>query len=216
MRKFLMSTVAIAAVAGFATLAAAQTMEGQPKGAMSPQGGAAATQGGAQQEQKMAPGGSGGMSTMQKQSTPPNGKSTGQSAQAPSQNAKPDQRIGQDQQKGMTPQKGAQEDNNRSGATAQQNIGKPSPAGASVELTDSQRGKIRSIIGKDSGARVNDNVNFDITVGAEVPRSVHVAVLPEDVVEVVPQYQGYDYIVVGDNILIVDPATMEIVAIVPA
>jgi hypothetical protein len=41
-------------------------------------------------------------------------------------------------------------------------------------------------------------------------------VLPEEVIEIVPQYEGYDYIIVGDNILIVDPATMEIVAVLPA
>jgi len=148
-----------------------------------------------------------------------NEKSTGQSAQTPAQNAKPDQRVGQEQQqKEITPQKGAQEENgSKSGATAaQQNTGKPSPAGASVKLTDNQRSKIQATIGKDPGARVTADVNFDVTVGAEVPRSVHVAVLPEDVIEIVPEYQGYDYVVVGDNILIIDPATMEIVAVLPA
>jgi hypothetical protein len=49
-----------------------------------------------------------------------------------------------------------------------------------------------------------------------VPRDVHVVVLPEDVVEIVPQYQGFDYVIVGDNILIIDPDTMEIVDIIPA
>jgi hypothetical protein len=233
MRKTLMTTVAAAAVVGFATLATAQNMEGQSKGAMSPQGGAATSQGGSQvggqesgQEQKIAPGG--GTSTMQKQDAPSGEKSTRQSAQAPAQNAKPDQRVGQQPQKEMTPQKGAQEErstpqqgaqeeNSKSGNTAaQQNTGKSSPAGASVTLTDNQRSKIQATIGKNSGARVTIDVNFDVTVGAEVPRSVHVAVLPEDVIEIVPQYEGYDYVVVGDNILIVDPATMEIIAVVPA
>jgi hypothetical protein len=49
-----------------------------------------------------------------------------------------------------------------------------------------------------------------------VPRSVHVVVVPEDVVEIVPQYEGYDYIVVGEQVLIVDPNTMEIVAVIDA
>jgi len=223
MRKMLMTTVAVVAVAGFATLAAAQTMEGQ-KGSASPQDAAPATQGGAAQDQKMTPGGSGGMNTLQKQSTQPSEKSTGQSAQAPSPNAKPNQRLGQNQQKEMTPQKGAQEENNKSsttaqqksGTTAQQNAGKSSSGGASVKLTDNQRGKIKTIIGKGSGGRVASNVHFDVTVGGKVPRDVHVAVLPANVVEIVPQYEGFDYIVVGDNILIIDPATMEIVAVIPA
>ena len=31
----------------------------------------------------------------------------------------------------------------------------------------------------------------------------------------VPQYEGYDYVLVGDNILIIDPDTMEIVDVIP-
>jgi hypothetical protein len=49
-----------------------------------------------------------------------------------------------------------------------------------------------------------------------VPRSVHIAVLPPEIVTVVPEYSGFDYIVVGDQLLIIDPATLEIVAILPA
>jgi hypothetical protein len=41
-------------------------------------------------------------------------------------------------------------------------------------------------------------------------------VLPQDIVEVVPQFEGFDYIIVGDNILIIDPDTLEIVDIIPA
>jgi hypothetical protein len=32
----------------------------------------------------------------------------------------------------------------------------------------------------------------------------------------VPQYRGFDYVMVGDQILIIDPATYEIVAVVEA
>ncbi len=34
--------------------------------------------------------------------------------------------------------------------------------------------------------------------------------------EIVPQYRGYDYIIVGDEIVIIEPRTMRIVAIIPA
>ncbi len=67
--------------------------------------------------------------------------------------------------------------------------------------------KIHSMLGKSEGASVT-NVNFNISVGVTVPRDVHVEVLPEDVVEVVPQYEGYDYIVVNDEILIIDPDSL--------
>jgi hypothetical protein len=34
--------------------------------------------------------------------------------------------------------------------------------------------------------------------------------------EYAPQYRGYEYILVGDEILIVDPRTMRIVAVIDA
>ena len=40
--------------------------------------------------------------------------------------------------------------------------------------------------------------------------------LPPTVIEIVPQYRGYDYFLVGDQIVIVDPDTLEIVAVLPA
>jgi hypothetical protein len=45
---------------------------------------------------------------------------------------------------------------------------------------------------------------------------VHVVVLPEEIVRIVPEYRGYEYFLVGDEIVIVDPRTLEIVAIIPA
>jgi hypothetical protein len=41
-------------------------------------------------------------------------------------------------------------------------------------------------------------------------------VLPEEIVRIVPQYLGFDYFLVEDEIVIVDPRTLEIVAIIPA
>ena len=117
-------------------------------------------------------------------------------------------------------QKGAQTETPKSASQSnkaeggQQNAGKaPNAAGAKVQLSQDQRSKIHSIIGKSEAASVN-NVNFNISVGVAIPRDVHVEVLPEDVVEVVPQYEGYDYIVVRDEILIIDPDSLEIVAII--
>ena len=40
--------------------------------------------------------------------------------------------------------------------------------------------------------------------------------LPPEVVTIVPEYRGFEYVVVGDQLLIVDPNTLEIVAILPA
>ena len=53
-------------------------------------------------------------------------------------------------------------------------------------------------------------------VGTRIPRDVHFVVLPEEIVRIVPQYLGFDYFLVEDEIVIVDPRTLEIVAIIPA
>jgi len=40
--------------------------------------------------------------------------------------------------------------------------------------------------------------------------------VPETIVDILPQYRGFEYIVVRDKLVIVDPDTLEIVAILPA
>lgn len=119
-------------------------------------------------------------------------------------------------------QRGAEDEHGKAGTSStEQRTGQTTghtqgSRGASVRLSQEQRTRIAAIVGKGHVAHTSNNVNFSVTVGAAVPRSVHVEVLPRDIVEVVPQYEGFDYVLVGDQILIVDPDTMEIVAIVPA
>jgi hypothetical protein len=59
-------------------------------------------------------------------------------------------------------------------------------------------------------------VQFSTTVGTVIPGTVHRYDLPVSVLEYAPQYRGYDYILVGDEILIVDPRTLTIVAVIAA
>jgi hypothetical protein len=85
----------------------------------------------------------------------------------------------------------------------------------SVQLSSEQRGKIHASIFNQKAERIT-NANFAVRVGVRVPRTVHFYPLPLDVVEMVPEYRGYDYVLVGDEILIIDPGTLEIVAVLPA
>ena len=57
---------------------------------------------------------------------------------------------------------------------------------------------------------------FSMTVGEAVPQAIHLNRLPARVIEFAPQYRGYEYILVGDEILIVDPRTHRIVAVIAA
>ena len=59
-----------------------------------------------------------------------------------------------------------------------------------------------------------NSVNFSLSVGTAVPRDVRLQPLPTEVVEVVPQYRGYDYVVYNDEIIIIEPSTREIVYII--
>jgi hypothetical protein len=87
--------------------------------------------------------------------------------------------------------------------------------GASTALSSEQHVRIRDTL---RGEKVEHlkNVQFAITIGEAVPRTVHLYKLPVRVVEYVPQYRDYEYILVGDEILIVDPRTFRIVAVIPA
>jgi hypothetical protein len=84
-----------------------------------------------------------------------------------------------------------------------------------VQLSEQQQTRVRETVLKQRNARVT-NVNFSVTVGTRIPRSVRLVALPAAVIEVVPEYRSYQYVVVGDDIVIVDPGTYEIVYVLPS
>ena len=59
-------------------------------------------------------------------------------------------------------------------------------------------------------------LNVTVSVGTRVPDSVHFYPLPVEVFVVYPEWRGYDYILVGYEILVIDPRTHQIVAILEA
>jgi Protein of unknown function (DUF1236) len=89
-------------------------------------------------------------------------------------------------------------------------------AGASAKLSTEQRTRITTVIRNEHVAPVN-NVNFSITVGTRVPREgVSFRPLPAEVATIYPEWRGYEFILVRDQIVVVDPRTFEIVAIIDA
>ena len=87
-------------------------------------------------------------------------------------------------------------------------------ASGSAKLTTEQRTKITSIIHEHKVEPAHLNVS--VSVGTRIPSSVHVYPLPVEVISIYPEWRGYDYILVGDQIVIINPRTHEIVAIVEA
>ena len=112
---------------------------------------------------------------------------------------------------------GATRENRENNARIQERGGRAGSAGGrSVELSERQRTQIKGLIVKGRNVpRVNSS-NFSVAVGSAVPRDVHVAPLPPDVIRVVPEYRGFDYVVVRDQLLIIDPDTMKVIAVLPA
>jgi hypothetical protein len=89
-------------------------------------------------------------------------------------------------------------------------------AGAAAKLSTEQRTKITSVIRNQRVESVN-NVNFSISVGTRVPREgVRFYPLPAEVVTIYPEWRGYQFILVRDEILVIDPNTYEIVAVLNA
>jgi hypothetical protein len=89
-------------------------------------------------------------------------------------------------------------------------------AGAGAKLTTDQRTKITTVFRSERIAPEN-NVNFSISVGTRVPREgVRFHPLPSEVVTIYPEWRGYEFIRVRDQILVIDPNTYEIVAILEA
>ncbi len=87
-------------------------------------------------------------------------------------------------------------------------------AAGAAKLSSEQRTKITTIIRRHKVSPVHLNVS--ISVGARIPERVHLYPLPVEVVDVYPEWRGYDYILVGDEILVIDPRNHEIVAILEA
>ena len=86
-------------------------------------------------------------------------------------------------------------------------------SGGSVALNTEQKAKIRSTVLTANAPRVT-NVNFSINVGTVVPRSVRLVAVPAPLIEIHPAWRGFMYFVHGDEIIIVEPGTLRIVAIV--
>jgi hypothetical protein len=84
----------------------------------------------------------------------------------------------------------------------------------SANLNDTQRTRVTESITRLNAAPLT-NVNFALSVGTVVPRDIRLQPLPTDVVEIVPQYRGYNFVVVRDEIVIVEPSSYKIVDVLP-
>jgi len=80
-----------------------------------------------------------------------------------------------------------------------------------LQITGRQRARVHDILVR---RRVEPaRVDFPVRIGARVPAYVTSYELPEEIYDYAPGYEGYRYFVANDEIVIVDPETMEVVAV---
>jgi type IV secretory pathway VirB10-like protein len=125
-----------------------------------------------------------------------------------------DRREGQSEQRrdgqGQQRQEGQRQDNQRQDGQRQGQNER-----SNTQLTSEQRTKISTVVKSHSEARVS-NVNFAVSVGTVVPRTVKIVALPEEVIVIHPAWRGYRFFIVNDQIVIVEPDSLRIVAVIPA
>jgi hypothetical protein len=83
------------------------------------------------------------------------------------------------------------------------------PGGSLVALTEHERNKIRDIISAQSITQER-TTGFKLVVGAKVPENIPLRSLPPDVVELVPKYKEFGFLLADDRIVIVQRSTREI------
>lgn len=86
-------------------------------------------------------------------------------------------------------------------------------AAATHNLTSEQRNLLVTSVREVNVAPVTD-ADVSVAVGAAVPRTVELHPLPSRVIEIYPEWRPYRFIVVGNDILIVEPEDYRVLAVV--
>jgi len=81
------------------------------------------------------------------------------------------------------------------------------------QVTEQQRTRISASI-RQANVQPLRNVNFSVSVGTVVPSSVRFYPVTPAIVEVYPQYRGYEFVVVEEEIVIIEPRTRKIVTVI--
>ncbi|WP_442754048.1 DUF1236 domain-containing protein [Methylocystis sp. JAN1] len=80
-----------------------------------------------------------------------------------------------------------------------------------MRLSARDQSRVRDIIERRGERSVSRN-EFDVRIGAVAPPNVQFYPLPPEVVAIAPQYRGYDFVRVEDQIAIIDPGDRQVVA----
>jgi hypothetical protein len=229
MKTRILTAVSAAALLGISSFALAQgTSGGGTGGAGAPSGGTM------QRQQETPPAGSSAqtspsmskdsMSKDDMKSNRAQGKDTQKSQAQGKEMGKDTQKSTQSGQMGKDTQKSQAQDRAPGAAGTKSQMTQEGKEGAksgttvgaatsgAVNLSTEQRTTIRNEVLTTSAPRV-DSVNFSVSVGTVVPTHVRVIEVPPAIVKIRPAWKGYRYFVYQDDIIIVEPRTLKIVAV---
>ncbi len=221
-RAFMTGVAAGALLAGVSIAAAQGTMGQQPGGA----GGGGATEqksgSGAQQQQKGQDAQKQG-DQQKGQDAQKQGDQKKQDAQKQGDQKKQDAQKQGDQKKQDTQKQGDQkkQDTQKQGDQKKQDAqkqgdqkGDAKSGGGGKALSTEQKTRVRETIIRSSNAPRVTNVNFSVSIGTAIPRTVRIAPLPPLLVEIYPDWRRYHYVIVEERIIIIDESSYQIIAIV--
>jgi hypothetical protein len=100
------------------------------------------------------------------------------------------------------------------GSTATSSSSASASASATVNLTTQQKTEIHNTIINNHNAPRVQNLNINVGAGSVVPPSVTFAPLPAAIASIEPAWRGLYYFLYGERIVLVDPKTRRIVAVV--
>ena len=228
MKKSLLATVAAVALIAGAGFASAEGMKDQPRAGQAETHGAPAAAQKAEPEMKRGADVKSGADVKAGKAAERKGKAettgAGESSEMKaepksdskmkSENAAPAAKSATDEKAGSSMSKsGASEKANPSTKSSESTTTTTNSSGKAASLTAEQKTKIRTTV-LQSGPKVSrSSINFNIGVGTVVPRSVHFVTVPQTIVEIYPEYRGFEYFVVDEEIIIIDPHTLKIVAV---
>jgi Protein of unknown function (DUF1236) len=98
------------------------------------------------------------------------------------------------------------------GRSATAGLGKEQTSAKAVKLNERQQAEVRGVLRSEQIEKL-DRVDFSLSIGTIVPSYAPIRPLPERIVEIVPQYRGYDFVMMRDEIVIIEPRTRRIVTV---
>jgi hypothetical protein len=105
------------------------------------------------------------------------------------------------------------EDQTRSGQANATRTGETAAAVGKVQISSATATRISKALMSTAPA-TSRNINVPVHIGAPLPGDAELLPLPPAVISLVPEYQGFEYVVVKDQVAIVQPSTRLVVEII--